>query len=298
MRTLHIADPDCPETKTGYVTTRPAGLTCAADHPAEPVRWLWQHRIPLGKVTLHAGDPGLGKSLLALDIAARVTRGANFPTPGGTPGASSDGRDRTLNPSRIPIPSPVTRPSTNSSKNSAPNSPPPKPPPPQLAAAGTTRILPTRHLALYLPLTLIRSPQPRPQRQLTGTNLVLTEVQRNLPRRRLRTVRGVHQIHLPTRAEVAPDRARRRLESARRAQHLAHDANRFQPFDDGRHDRTARDEALQRRVPTLLNVLRIMLLCQLRRHPHHLHGDDIETLVLEPRDHAPHQPPLHTIRLQ
>jgi hypothetical protein len=65
MRTLHIADPDCPETKTGYVTTRPAGLTCAADHPAEPVRWLWQHRIPLGKVTLHAGDPGLGKSLLA-----------------------------------------------------------------------------------------------------------------------------------------------------------------------------------------------------------------------------------------
>jgi putative DNA primase/helicase len=79
MRTLHIADPDCPETKTGYVTTRPAGLLCAADHPAQPVEWLWQHRIPLGKVTLLAGDPGLGKSLLALDIAARVTRGQPFP---------------------------------------------------------------------------------------------------------------------------------------------------------------------------------------------------------------------------
>jgi hypothetical protein len=26
MRTLHIADPDCPETKTGYITTPPAGL--------------------------------------------------------------------------------------------------------------------------------------------------------------------------------------------------------------------------------------------------------------------------------
>jgi hypothetical protein len=81
MRTLHIADPDCPETKTGYVTTPPAGLLCAADHPARPVEWLWQDRIPLGKVTLLAGDPGLGKSLLALDLAARLSRAIPFPTP-------------------------------------------------------------------------------------------------------------------------------------------------------------------------------------------------------------------------
>jgi hypothetical protein len=39
----------------------------------QPVRWLWRSRIPLGKVTVVDGDPGLGKSLLSTDIAARVT---------------------------------------------------------------------------------------------------------------------------------------------------------------------------------------------------------------------------------
>jgi len=43
------------------------------------VRWLWPGRVPLGKVTLIVGDPGRGKSLLALDMAARVTRGAAWP---------------------------------------------------------------------------------------------------------------------------------------------------------------------------------------------------------------------------
>ncbi len=37
------------------------------------VAWLWQGRIPLGAITLLDGDPGLGKSLLTLDLAARVT---------------------------------------------------------------------------------------------------------------------------------------------------------------------------------------------------------------------------------
>lgn len=54
-------------------------MLCAADYPSEEVRWLWPGRIPLGKLTLLAGDPGNGKSLLALDIAARVTRGADWP---------------------------------------------------------------------------------------------------------------------------------------------------------------------------------------------------------------------------
>ena len=33
----------------------------------------------LGKLTLFAGDPGLGKSFVTLDIAAHVTRGKNWP---------------------------------------------------------------------------------------------------------------------------------------------------------------------------------------------------------------------------
>jgi putative DNA primase/helicase len=41
--------------------------------------WLWPGRIPLGTITLLDGDPGLGKSLLTLDLVARVTRGAAMP---------------------------------------------------------------------------------------------------------------------------------------------------------------------------------------------------------------------------
>jgi hypothetical protein len=45
----------------------------------EPVRWLWQPYIPRGKLTLIDGDPGVGKSLQALAIAAAVTRGEALP---------------------------------------------------------------------------------------------------------------------------------------------------------------------------------------------------------------------------
>jgi archaellum biogenesis ATPase FlaH len=45
----------------------------------EPLRWLWPGRIPLGKLTVIAGDPGVGKSLLTIDLAARVSTGAAFP---------------------------------------------------------------------------------------------------------------------------------------------------------------------------------------------------------------------------
>jgi hypothetical protein len=51
----------------------------AADVPHRPVEWLWPGRIAIGKVTLLVGDPGLGKSLVALDIAARVSRAAPWP---------------------------------------------------------------------------------------------------------------------------------------------------------------------------------------------------------------------------
>jgi hypothetical protein len=45
----------------------------------ELVRWLWAQRLPLGKFALVDGDPGLGKSTMLLDIAARVTRGDLMP---------------------------------------------------------------------------------------------------------------------------------------------------------------------------------------------------------------------------
>jgi hypothetical protein len=47
--------------------------------PRRAVRWLWEGRLALGKVTILDGDPGLGKSLLSLDLIARVTTGAPMP---------------------------------------------------------------------------------------------------------------------------------------------------------------------------------------------------------------------------
>lgn len=54
-------------------------LTRLADVKPERVRWLWPERIPLGKMTILDGDPGLGKSLLGIDIAARVTTNNEMP---------------------------------------------------------------------------------------------------------------------------------------------------------------------------------------------------------------------------
>ena len=46
---------------------------------ASAVRWLWHGRIPLGRFTVLDGDPGLGKSALLLDLAARLTVGRPMP---------------------------------------------------------------------------------------------------------------------------------------------------------------------------------------------------------------------------
>jgi len=45
----------------------------------ERVRWLWSGRIPLGKLTVLDGDPGLGKSTITLDLGARITTGSPLP---------------------------------------------------------------------------------------------------------------------------------------------------------------------------------------------------------------------------
>jgi hypothetical protein len=60
-------------------------VRCLADVEPQAVRWLWPERVALGKLTLVCGDPGLGKSFLTLDWAARVSAGRAWP----------DGRGRT-----------------------------------------------------------------------------------------------------------------------------------------------------------------------------------------------------------
>lgn len=45
----------------------------------EPVKWLWQYRIPIGRITLIEGDGGVAKSWLSLAITANVTTGSPLP---------------------------------------------------------------------------------------------------------------------------------------------------------------------------------------------------------------------------
>lgn len=47
----------------------------ASTIPLRIPRWLWKYRIPVGAITLLAGREGIGKSTLALDLAAKITRG-------------------------------------------------------------------------------------------------------------------------------------------------------------------------------------------------------------------------------
>lgn len=64
-----VADDGETETETGVL------LTPASNRKMKGTKWLMKGRIPAGMVTLLAGREGIGKSTLALDIAAQVTRG-------------------------------------------------------------------------------------------------------------------------------------------------------------------------------------------------------------------------------
>lgn len=44
-----------------------------------PIRWLWLNRFPQGKLCLLVGNPGVGKSFMSLDMAARISTGNYWP---------------------------------------------------------------------------------------------------------------------------------------------------------------------------------------------------------------------------
>jgi putative DNA primase/helicase len=58
--------------------TTPGLIRLSEIEPRE-LEWLWTNRIPLGKVTLISGEAGFGKSLITLDLGARITNGKPFP---------------------------------------------------------------------------------------------------------------------------------------------------------------------------------------------------------------------------
>jgi len=79
---------NAPPTSSARATradgTKRASLVRLSEVRPQPVQWLWGGWIALGKIAIIDGDPGLGKSFLTLDIAARTSRGGTMP--GDSPG--------------------------------------------------------------------------------------------------------------------------------------------------------------------------------------------------------------------
>ncbi len=64
-------------------TRRELVMCNLSDVTPEKIDWLWPGRLAVGKLTIVAGEPGLGKSQLAIYVASCITRGANWVGGGG-----------------------------------------------------------------------------------------------------------------------------------------------------------------------------------------------------------------------
>jgi AAA domain len=53
-------------------------LVSASSIKPKKITWLWENRVPMGKITLFAGNPDNGKSLAGNSLAAKVTTGEPF----------------------------------------------------------------------------------------------------------------------------------------------------------------------------------------------------------------------------
>ena len=51
----------------------------SSDVESKPIEWFWDQKIAKGKVTMIAGDPGLGKSQTTIFLAALASTGGTFP---------------------------------------------------------------------------------------------------------------------------------------------------------------------------------------------------------------------------
>ena len=54
-------------------------VTLYSDVKATTVSWLWYPYIPIGKITIVAGDPGDGKSTMMMNIIAEISKGGKMP---------------------------------------------------------------------------------------------------------------------------------------------------------------------------------------------------------------------------
>lgn len=70
-----------PVTSTQPIfNTSPLEIVCLDSIMPTQLEWLWPGMLPHGKISIIAGNPGLGKSQVTLDIAARISTGMPWPT--------------------------------------------------------------------------------------------------------------------------------------------------------------------------------------------------------------------------
>ncbi len=80
------SSPDSPPPAPLTEHPAPAGshrgvrMTRALDLEPREIDWLWAGRVPLGMMTMFAGDHKLGKSYVTLAMAAALSRGLPLPS--------------------------------------------------------------------------------------------------------------------------------------------------------------------------------------------------------------------------
>ena len=60
-----------------------------SDLTPPPIEWLWPGYLAVGSLAILDGDPGQGKSLVTLDLAARLTTGRPWPDGAASPGPAA-----------------------------------------------------------------------------------------------------------------------------------------------------------------------------------------------------------------
>ena len=81
---LAQAEPLHPEARPSQSSAAAGHLSASggilvSEVETERVAWLWRGWLALGKISVLDGDPGLGKSAVVLEIAARLSTGRPFP---------------------------------------------------------------------------------------------------------------------------------------------------------------------------------------------------------------------------
>jgi hypothetical protein len=75
IESTEVWSPPIGETSVDETEAARPVLVRVSDVIPRPIRWLWPSRIAYGKLSIIAGEPGLGKSQLTMYLAAAVTKG-------------------------------------------------------------------------------------------------------------------------------------------------------------------------------------------------------------------------------